>query len=440
MSTNAHSSATEQLTTMERIRRVAMTVIRAPFTRRACREVLFCATGAIAGVAGFFLVVLTLVPALAVSGSVLGTVVGLLHGGRRAIPRPPARRAAAAAAAAGDRRARPAARAVPAGRRRARAGWTGGCGTRDGWRAIGYAGAETAGGDRRGVGRRRGGHRPRRHRLPAGVGAHPQPPGGDQARPAESRCSPFPTGTVAIETWPARCSPCCSASSRVIAGAWLARGITAVDARLVRALLGPGRVSELERTRAIAVRGRGGGAAPGGTGPARRRAGPARGGRDEPGDGPGEGRRQAVRELLDAAQAGVGERAGRPAADRPRHPSAGARLRPGGRARLPGRVQPDPGHRCSADLPERPSPAIETIAYFCAAELLANAIKHSSANTIEIKIDTERPVLLRLRVTDDGRGGADPSRGTRPGRAAAARLDGGRDAARVEPARRADHA
>src|SRR5215471_17162297 len=32
-----------------------------------------------------------------------------------------------------------------------------------------------------------------------------------------------------------------------------------------------------------------------------------------------------------------------------------------------------------ADLPERPSAAIETIAYFCAAELLANIAKHSGA-------------------------------------------------------------
>jgi hypothetical protein len=31
------------------------------------------------------------------------------------------------------------------------------------------------------------------------------------------------------------------------------------------------------------------------------------------------------------------------------------------------------------DLPERPSAAIETIAYVCAAELLANVAKHSGA-------------------------------------------------------------
>jgi signal transduction histidine kinase len=65
-----------------------------------------------------------------------------------------------------------------------------------------------------------------------------------------------------------------------------------------------------------------------------------------------------------------------------------------------------------ADAARRPSSAIETIGYFCVAELLANAIKHSSANRIEIDIDTRKPDLLRLRVGDDGRGGADPSGGT----------------------------
>jgi len=62
-------------------------------------------------------------------------------------------------------------------------------------------------------------------------------------------------------------------------------------------------------------------------------------------------------------------------------------------------------------VPVRPTPAIETIAYFCAAELLANAAKHSQANTIKILM-TERAGFLALRVTDDGLGGADPARGS----------------------------
>ncbi len=57
------------------------------------------------------------------------------------------------------------------------------------------------------------------------------------------------------------------------------------------------------------------------------------------------------------------------------------------------------------DVPERPSAAIETIAYFCAAELLANVAKHSGALRATLDV-VHVPGLLRLRVSDDGRGGA----------------------------------
>ena len=57
------------------------------------------------------------------------------------------------------------------------------------------------------------------------------------------------------------------------------------------------------------------------------------------------------------------------------------------------------------DLPERPSAAIETIAYFCAAELLANVAKHSGARHATLEV-AHVPGLLRLRVCDDGCGGA----------------------------------
>jgi len=62
------------------------------------------------------------------------------------------------------------------------------------------------------------------------------------------------------------------------------------------------------------------------------------------------------------------------------------------------------------DVPVRPRPAVETIAYFCAAELLANAVKHSSANKIEIRVAGHADVLV-LEVSDDGTGGADADRG-----------------------------
>jgi signal transduction histidine kinase len=63
------------------------------------------------------------------------------------------------------------------------------------------------------------------------------------------------------------------------------------------------------------------------------------------------------------------------------------------------------------DVPARLRPAVETIAYFCAAELLANAAKHSSANKIKIWA-TRREDALLLCVSDDGTGGADAARGS----------------------------
>jgi signal transduction histidine kinase len=63
------------------------------------------------------------------------------------------------------------------------------------------------------------------------------------------------------------------------------------------------------------------------------------------------------------------------------------------------------------DLSEPASAAIETIAYFCAAELIANAAKHSGARHATLEA-VHVPGLLRVRVTDDGRGGARPEAGS----------------------------
>jgi signal transduction histidine kinase len=62
------------------------------------------------------------------------------------------------------------------------------------------------------------------------------------------------------------------------------------------------------------------------------------------------------------------------------------------------------------EIGDRPSDAIETIAYFCAAELLANVAKHSGARRATLEA-VHVPGLLRLRVADDGRGGARPDSG-----------------------------
>ncbi|MFC0531667.1 sensor histidine kinase [Phytohabitans kaempferiae] len=63
------------------------------------------------------------------------------------------------------------------------------------------------------------------------------------------------------------------------------------------------------------------------------------------------------------------------------------------------------------DVPFRPSPAVETIAYFCTAELLTNVAKHSRAQHATIRA-TQRFDMLRLEVGDDGVGGASFGGGT----------------------------
>ncbi len=59
----------------------------------------------------------------------------------------------------------------------------------------------------------------------------------------------------------------------------------------------------------------------------------------------------------------------------------------------------------TVDLGGRPSPAIEAITYFCAAELLANAAKHSGASRADISV-SDKNGRLRMTVTDDGAGRA----------------------------------
>jgi signal transduction histidine kinase len=63
------------------------------------------------------------------------------------------------------------------------------------------------------------------------------------------------------------------------------------------------------------------------------------------------------------------------------------------------------------DLPRRLPPPVEAAAYFAVAEVLANAVKHAGARSVHIQA-THAARVLRVEVTDDGAGGADPSRGT----------------------------
>jgi signal transduction histidine kinase len=61
--------------------------------------------------------------------------------------------------------------------------------------------------------------------------------------------------------------------------------------------------------------------------------------------------------------------------------------------------------RLADSVRERPSPAIEAMAYFCAAELLANVAKHSGASRVTIGVRDQGAGLV-MSVTDDGDGGA----------------------------------
>jgi signal transduction histidine kinase len=58
-------------------------------------------------------------------------------------------------------------------------------------------------------------------------------------------------------------------------------------------------------------------------------------------------------------------------------------------------------------LPER----VEVTAYYVVSEALANAAKHAGASAVHVDADAAGEVI-RLAVRDDGRGGADPARGS----------------------------
>ncbi|WP_249416953.1 sensor histidine kinase [Streptomyces sp. TS71-3] len=196
---------------------------------------------------------------------------------------------------------------------------------------------------------------------------------------------------------------------------WLARAVVRVDRRLMRELLGPGalaeRVRDLEETRALAV------------------------------DDAAALLRRVERDLHDGAQVrlvalamsldmirdGLGATPEDPGQERLRrlvetahhnakeaivelrdlargiHPPVLDDGLPDALATLAARSTVPV--ELSVDMPVRPTAAIETIAYFCAAELLTNVIKHSGARRARL-LAVQRDGMLRLAVTDDGQGGA----------------------------------
>jgi signal transduction histidine kinase len=65
----------------------------------------------------------------------------------------------------------------------------------------------------------------------------------------------------------------------------------------------------------------------------------------------------------------------------------------------------------ASDLVGRPSAPVESAGYFAVSELLANVSKHAEARQTWIDI-RHMDGMLRIGVTDNGQGGADPARGS----------------------------
>src|SRR5215470_14113349 len=70
--------------------------------------------------------------------------------------------------------------------------------------------------------------------------------------------------------------------------------------------------------------------------------------------------------------------------------------------------------RLRVDVPRPASPSVEAVAYFIVSEALTNVAKHAQATRAEVTV-TRAGDLLRIAVTDDGRGGAVPSAGDSTG-------------------------
>jgi len=217
------------------------------------------------------------------------------------------------------------------------------------------------------------------------VGAAPVPaPPGARLGPLVA-VTPVPFGTLDIRTWPGTFPVAAIGAALLLAAPWLTRAAVAADGWLIRALLGPGtlaeRVRQLERTRALAVDDSAAvlrrverdlhdgaqvrlAALAMNLGMARDKAG-----------GPSPDL-AAIRELLDAARhTAAGALAGLRDIARGIHPP----VLDSGLADAVGSLAATSAIPVTvrADVPQRPAPAIESIAYFCAAELVANAIKHS---------------------------------------------------------------
>ena len=389
------------------------TLLSAPFSRRAWRELLYAVAGVPLGVVGFALTVACLGAATVLTISLVGTVLGLvlLMTGLRVARLVSAAQRALAGVLLGaklpqlppHRPARGALRRVDA---RLRDG--------PGWRAVAAA---ILG-------------------LPValakciavlwwayGVFCVTSPVWWLIFRnhPAGTHLSPVHLGGLAVETWPGTWLAAVAGGAILLVAPWLVHGIVVLELWLLARILEPGelaaRVATLERSRSEVVneaaalvrqieRNLHDGAQTRlatlalHLGMARDKL--AAGGPDEI---------AAARDLVEAAHAGAKEALVelRDLASGIHPPVLDNGLGPALENLAAGSAIPV---RVTANLTERPSPAIETIAYFSAAELLANAVKHSSANAIEVAATAPPGGLFVLTVSDDGRGGADEADGS----------------------------
>ena len=400
------------------------TLVTAPFTRRQGRALLFCAAGvclAMASPFAVFLLGMTLISTLTGSGLDPGALVvvsamilvaalvavAVVTGTARWI----GRRQRTLAGRLLDVHV-----ADPQPRRRS-------LGDVAGWRAVAYLTV----------------------RLPVALGqlyalflaigglvnvSYPLVWGGFRNHPEGVRLSPLPVytplgmfgeGTFHVATLPGTFAAVAAGVAMLLAAPWVARVVTSVDAWLIRALLGPDRmaqrVRDLEQSRARAVDD---------SAALLRRLerdlhdgaqvrlatlamhlGMAQQKLGDRGDVPDP---TAARQLVDAALRGAKDALVElRSLARGIHPPAldnglaDALATLAADSSIPVDLQ--------VEIPIRPTPAIETIAYFCAAELLANATKHSASHMITIRAGTARSTLA-LTVADDGVGGAVATSGT----------------------------
>src|SRR6185437_2488903 len=209
----------------------------------------------------------------------------------------------------------------------------------------------------------------------------------------------FGAGTFRVATLPGTFAAAAAGAAMLLAAPWVTRAVTSADAWLIRGLLGPGRLAQRVRDLHDGAQIR--------LATLAMHVGMAR---EKLGDGDAVPDPAAARELVDDALRGAKEAlAELRTLTRGIHPP----VLDNGLADALASLAADSAIPVALEvsMPVRPTPAIETIAYFCAAELLANAAKHSSASKVAIQAAGQRDMLL-LSVADNGAGGADPARGT----------------------------